>query len=137
MTERSSERTAGTLAGALQRLLVSGIRISVAVNLYALEQIQKTIDTTRGHGVPAATEGVVSALDTLSDSLENGIDDIKKEALQSVRRVATKAAERSFAIFSPAAGGNASSDSLPTMAADPAVSAQAEEPIPKSSSPTY
>lgn len=100
MTERNSETTAGPLGGALQSLLVSGIRISVAVNLYALEQIQKTIDAARGHGLPAATKGVVSALDTLSDSLENGIDDTKKDALQSVRRVATKAAERSFAIFS-------------------------------------
>jgi hypothetical protein len=137
MTEKSSERSAGTLAGALQHLLVSGLRVSVAVNLYTLQQIQKTIEATRGHGVPAATLGVAGALDSLSDSLENSIDDIKKEALQSVRRVATKAAERSFAIFSPAAGGDASSHSLRTAEADPAASAQVEPLIPQSSPPTY
>ncbi len=91
----------------------------------------------RGTAYLLATEGVVSALDTLSDSLENGIDDIKKEALHSVRRVATKAAERSFAIFAPAAGLDTSSDSLPTETADPAAAAQAEQETPHSSPPTY
>lgn len=102
MAEREPE-VPESLGSALQDLLVAAIRFSTAVDLYALEQIEKTIETIRGDGLPAGTERYRNSLDTVSDTLEDRIDDTKKEALRSMSRVAAKALDKYFEYASPAA----------------------------------
>jgi len=92
-----------TLGGALQSLFVAGVRMSAGFALYGLEQIGNIAEAVRGDGIAGAAERLGSAFDRLSDSMEGGIDDTKKEALRSVSRVTAKAVEKYAEVLSPAA----------------------------------
>jgi hypothetical protein len=99
---QGNEKNEPTLGGALQSLFVAGVRMSAGFTLYGLEQIRNTAEALRGDGLAGAAEKLGSAFDRLSDTMEAGIDDTKKEALRSVSRVTAKVVEKYAEILSPA-----------------------------------
>jgi hypothetical protein len=103
MAKQGNEENEPTLGGALQSLFVAGVRMSAGLTLYGLEQIRNTAEAIRGDGLAGAAGKLGSALDRLSDTMEDGIDDTKKEALRSISRVTAKAVEKYAEILSPSA----------------------------------
>lgn len=92
-----------TPRGALEKLLVAGVRLSAGFALYGLEQVQRAVEAVRTDGLPGVAGKLETAFDRVSDSLESGVDDTKKEAMRSVSRVTAKAIEKYAEYLSPAA----------------------------------
>jgi hypothetical protein len=103
MAKQALEDDEPTLGSTLQSLLTAGVRMSAGFTLYGLEQFERTVEAVRSDGLSAAAAKLRTALDTVSDSLENGVDETKKEALRSVSRVTAKALEKYAEILSPSA----------------------------------
>ena len=101
MAKPDYEKDAPTLGGALQSLFVAGVRMSAGFTLYGLEQTRNAIEAVRGDGLAGAAEKLETAFDTLSDTMENGLDETKKEALRSISRVTAKAVEKYVEFLSP------------------------------------
>jgi hypothetical protein len=92
------------LSDTIQKLLVSGVRLSAGITLYGIERIQKVVESASGErGLPGAAAELDSALGVLANLLESNLNETKREALRSVSRVSAKAVEKAFETLSPAA----------------------------------
>ena len=104
MADRLGSKTGETLEGTVQSLLVSTVRLSAALTLYGLEQLQNVAYAREGRrDLSTAAERFGTALDSVSDSLVDGLDETKRDALISVSTVARFLIRESFEILSPAA----------------------------------
>jgi hypothetical protein len=96
-----SERTPG---GALQDLIVSGIRLQAGLLMYGIERLQDLSNVAgKGQGPQGLADEAAATLNSLTGFLETGLDRTKKDALKSVSRVASKAVAKSAEVLSKAA----------------------------------
>lgn len=81
----------------MQSLLVSMMRLSAALTLYGLEQIQTSVDIAQGgQNLLRALDKLEIALDSLTEALVDQIADGKKTALESVTTMARDLVRTSF-----------------------------------------
>lgn len=81
----------------MQSLLVSMMRLSAALTLYGLEQIQTSVYVTQGGQNPLRVlDKLETALNTLTEALVDHIADGKKTALESVTTMARDLVRTSF-----------------------------------------
>jgi len=81
----------------LQSLLVSMMRLSAALTLYGLEQIQTSVYVTQGGQNPRRVlDKLEIALNSLTEALAAHITDGKKTALESVTTMAQDLVRTSF-----------------------------------------
>jgi hypothetical protein len=109
MADRLGSKTDETLEGTVQNLLVSTVRLSAALTLYGLEQLQNVAYARKGRrDLSTTAERFVTTLDSLSDSLVDGMDETKKDALISLSTVARymvrKSLESANDVFKRASG---------------------------------
>ena len=72
----------------MQSLIVSMMRFSAALTLFGMEQLQNSLNVVEGEEELTKTmDRFESALDALTESLVNRIDDKKKETLKSVTKM--------------------------------------------------
>jgi hypothetical protein len=103
MADRVSSKTDETLEGTVQNLLVSTVRLSAALTLYGLEQLQNVAYARKGRrDLSTTAERFVTTLDSLSDSLVDGMDETKKDALISLSTVARYMIRKSLESLSAA-----------------------------------
>jgi DNA-binding beta-propeller fold protein YncE len=81
----------------MQSLLVSMMRLSAALTLYGLEQIQTSVYVTQGGQNPLRVlDKLEIALNSLTEALVDNIGDGKKTALESVTTMAQDLVRTSF-----------------------------------------
>jgi hypothetical protein len=81
----------------MQSLLVSMMRLSAALTLYSLEQIQTSVYITQGGQNPLRVlDKLEIALNSLTEALVEQIADGKKTALESVTTIAQDLVRTSF-----------------------------------------
>ena len=81
----------------MQSLLVSMMRLSAALTLFGLEQLQTSVDITQGGQNPLrALDKLEIALNSLTEALVDHIADGKKSALESVTTMAQDLVRTSF-----------------------------------------
>jgi hypothetical protein len=81
----------------MQSLMVSMMRLSAALTLYGLEQIQTSVDITReGQSPLRVLDKLEVALDSLTEALAGQITEGKKSALESMTTMAQDLVRTSF-----------------------------------------
>ena len=113
MANGLGSKTGETMEATLQDLLVSTVRLSTALTLYGLEQLQNVAYARTGRpDLSAAAEKLGTGLDSVTDSLVLGIDETKKDALISVSTAARYVIRKSLEILSPVTVLEAANDLL-------------------------
>ena len=104
---RDRDESEGVDSGAaLRNLIVSGIRLHAGVALYGLESLQRLSTSGRGKGLPGAAGELGARLDSITEFAVSGLDQTKKDAMDSVSRVAKKAVAKSAEVLSELAALN-------------------------------
>ncbi len=81
----------------MQSLIVSFIRFTTAVTLYTLEQIQTSAYVTQGgQDIFKILDKLEIALDSMTESLADKIDQKKKDTLESITQTATDVVDKGF-----------------------------------------
>ncbi len=81
----------------MQSLIVSMMRFSAAVTLFGMEQLQKSLDVVEGEEDLSKTwDRFESALDAMTNTLVDRIDDKKKETLKSVTKMSEDVVGKTF-----------------------------------------
>jgi len=72
----------------MEKLITSMMRFSTAVTLFGVEQMQNAVNSMSGKGdFDEAMEKFRSSLDSFTDAMAQGLDENKREALESFTRV--------------------------------------------------
>ena len=81
----------------MQRVLISMMRLSAALTLYSLEQLQKSVFLTQeGKNPLKVLDTLETSLDSLTEKLVDQMDSGKKTALDSVTSMAQDLVSSSF-----------------------------------------
>lgn len=113
MANGLGSKTGETIEATMQDLLVATVRLSTALTLYGLEQLQNVAYARTGRpGLSAAVEKLGTGLDSVTDSLVLGMDETKKDALISVSTAARYVIRKSLEIVSPVTVLEAANDLL-------------------------
>ncbi len=82
----------------MNKLIVSMTRLSAAVTLFAVDQIEKSVNVMNGggEGMTKAVEGIETTLNSLTDILADKMDEKKKTTLKSVTRATEETVKRTL-----------------------------------------
>ena len=81
----------------MQDLIISMLRLSAAVTLYGLEQVESSMNLTRGgQDLNQMLDRIKSTLDSVSDVLVQNIGSEKRDALKSVTEIAEDVVKKPF-----------------------------------------
>lgn len=102
MANGPGSKTSETMEATVQDLLVSTVRLSAALTLYGLEQLQNVaFARSDRRELSEAVEKLGTGLDSVTDSLVQGLNETKKDALISVSTTARYVIRKSLEILSP------------------------------------
>lgn len=102
MADRLGSEAGETIADTVQNLVLSTVRLSAALTLYGLEQLQTVTRVSAGNrGLATVAEELGTALDSVADPFVKGINETKRDALISVTAAARFLIRKSFQIVSP------------------------------------
>ncbi len=81
----------------MRDLIVSMLRLSTAVTLYGLEQLESTMNLTRqGQDLNQMLDKIKTTFDSISDVLAQNVAGEKKDTLKSVTEMAEDVVKKSF-----------------------------------------
>jgi hypothetical protein len=81
----------------MTNMIVSMMRLSAAMTLYSVEQLERSIDVVDGSAEVGKTfEGFEKTLNSLTDVLMREMDQKKKETLQSVSKASQEMVSRTI-----------------------------------------
>ena len=102
MADRLGSEAGVAIQDTVQHLILSTIRLSAALTLYGLEQLQTVGRVSAGNrGLATVAEELGTALDSVADPFVKGINETKRDALVSVTAAARFLIRKSFQIVSP------------------------------------
>jgi hypothetical protein len=95
MAGGSASETGSTIAGSVQRAIVSMVRLSSAFALFGIEKVQTAVSFQSGASLPGAVKDLGSVFDAMTESLAGQMDPGKREMLDSAARIAEQVAQQS------------------------------------------
>jgi hypothetical protein len=96
MANEPTSPTGKTVMGGLQGATASFLRLSGAMTLYGVEQLQNAVSIRSAQDVSKTLDKFETTLDSLTDSLVEECDPGKKEGVKSIGSVAQRAVQVSF-----------------------------------------
>jgi len=81
----------------MQKLIVSFMRLSSAMTLFGMEQMQSAAGTVSGNtDISKAIDKLVDSIDSVTDRLADEVDASKRETLSTITRISADAVDRTW-----------------------------------------
>jgi len=81
----------------MQKLIVSFMRLSSAMTLFGMEQMQSAAGTVSGDtDISKAIDKLVDAIDSVTDRLADEVDESKRETLSTITRISADTVDRTW-----------------------------------------